>query len=152
MNSNKIGQRGEEKAKERLLELGFLMIEKVENAWKVARNKGGSISRAWPAAKVAGDFRAVEPPFGRSVLVEVKHTGSRNLRWSDFSEHQPIKLSEHSAAGGLSLVAWVVNEGAVYVMRWPIDEALFRKGKSLKREDAEKSVYYHEDDERLDFS
>lgn len=149
-NSAKKGKKGEGLAEERLAAMGFAFIEKVENAWNVMRGAGGSIVKAWPAAKVAGDFRAIIPPQGRSVLIEVKTTDKRNLRWSDFKEHQPGKLTEHHEAGGLSLIVWVrLDLKRQYVIRWPLPEEMFRKGKSLSLEDAERLLYY--DESQLDF-
>jgi hypothetical protein len=44
------------------------------------------------------------------VLVECKYR-DRNLRRSDFQDHQIMSLQEHHAAGGISLVAHVTRDG-----------------------------------------
>jgi hypothetical protein len=65
-------------------------------------------------------------------MIEVK-TVEHNLRWSDFREHQPGKLTEHAELGGLSLVVWVHSSG-VYTLEWPIAD--FGPGEGLTPERA----------------
>jgi hypothetical protein len=83
--------------------------------------------------KVSGDHRGLIGR-GTSVLAETKTILDRNLRFSDLREHQPARLSEHAAYGGISLLVWVHGMGA-YVMQWPIDG--FEAGTSLTHERAE---------------
>ncbi|MCX7933844.1 MAG: hypothetical protein N3A66_01130, partial [Planctomycetota bacterium] len=63
-NSYRLGRMAEKIAEVKLREMGFVMIEKVEPA----RTSSGVYLR-----QCSGDFRAVMPPDGVSVLVEVKY-------------------------------------------------------------------------------
>lgn len=98
---------------------GVNMIEKIGTPVRCIphRTQRGYFRVVWDEP-VAGDHRGVIGD-GRSVLAETKTVLDRNLRWSDFRDHQPGALSEHAALGGLSLVVWVHASG-VYVMTWPI--------------------------------
>ena len=122
--SQRIGAHGEDLAARILGGIGIRQLERIGTP---VRQIDGRIIYGAP---VAADFRGVNPiaiyphttrtdTIGQSVLVEVK-TVEHNLHWSDFREHQPGKLTEHTDLGGLSLVVWVHSSG-VYVMRWPID-------------------------------
>ena len=125
--SQRIGAHGEDLAARILDGIGIRQLERIGTP---VRQIDGRVIYGAP---VAADFRGVNPIYprfygtpycvealiGQSVLVEVK-TVEHNLHWSDFREHQPGKLSEHTDLGGLSLVVWVHSSG-VYVMRWPIE-------------------------------
>lgn len=107
-----------------LARLGVRMIERVETGWKVKRARdelsgSSKIVGAKPAHKVAGDRRGIIPDTGRSVLVEVKYRADGTLSLSDFTIGQAASLREHQILGGVSLAAFVCNEG-VAVMLWPI--------------------------------
>lgn len=113
------GEAVEDYAADLLRRLGLAMIERVHTPWKVVRGKGGAIKHAFPVEKVSGDFRAVLPSTGQSVLVEVK-SRAQQLCWSDFRPHQREALTDHDAAGGLSLVVWHEQQsGTVHVFAWP---------------------------------
>jgi hypothetical protein len=120
---------------------GAQLVEAVHTPWRIQRGmrQGRSvIIGATPMQKVSGDFRAVLPS-GRSVLCEVKHREGR-LVFSDFEKHQREALTNHSAAGGCSLIAWVVLEPATtcWLMPWDLVVALgFRERTSLTPEQAE---------------
>jgi hypothetical protein len=109
----RIGAGGEKLAASILRALGVCQLERIGTP---VRQAHGKIIYGEP---VAADFRGIMPG-GQSVLAEVK-TVEHNLRWSDFREHQPGKLSEHANLGGLSLVVWVHSSG-VYVLQWPIPD------------------------------
>ena len=122
-HEQRTGRAGEELAASVLRGFGIQQIERIGTP---VRQVDGRIIYGEP---VAADFRGVyqvsvhphttnPETIGQSVLAEVK-TVEHNLRWSDFREHQPGKLSEHAELGGLSLVVWVHSSG-VYVMQWPI--------------------------------
>ena len=80
-----------------------------------------------PVEETGGDFRAVEPGTGRSVLVAVK------CRRSD----QRQALDEHHQLGGLSVLAWVTERHGIWLLRWPVEG--FGPGRSLQEETAEPS-------------
>jgi hypothetical protein len=118
-----IGREGEELAAIMLRNYGVSQLERIGTPVRQVR---GRIIYGEP---VAADFRGVISVtlfphstnleiIGQSVMAEVK-TVDHNLRWSDFREHQPGKLTEHAELGGLSLVVWVHSSG-VYILRWPI--------------------------------
>ena len=105
--------------------LGFVMIEKLHNAWfisKIVKRGGKSRLLAWIyPAKISGDYKAVDPQNGKSVLVEVKSTSGR-LQYSRIEDHQRQALDDHHAAKGISLLGWYEKEtGQIFVMRWPIN-------------------------------
>ena len=125
--SQRLGKRAEEAVRLALQAAGFRMIERVATPWTVTFHRGRP-KAAFPTAKVSGDFRAVEPGTGRSVLVEVKCRSGR-LRWSDLRPHQRQALDEHHRLGGISILAWVTG-WEVRLLRWPVEE--FGPGKSLK--------------------
>lgn len=96
------GALAEELVQRDLIRRGFRLVEKVEVPFRVNKRTGGISARR----KVSGDFRAVEPGTGRSLLVEVKHHAGR-LPYAAFRPHQLAALDEHADAGGISEVAWV---------------------------------------------
>ena len=89
-----------------------------------------------PVEETGGDFRAVEPGTGRSVLVAVKCRSGR-LRWSDLRPHQRQALDEHHRLGGISILAWVTERHGIWLLRWPVEG--FGPGRSLQEETAEPS-------------
>lgn len=96
------GALAEELVQRDLIRRGFRLVEKVEVPFRVNKRTGSISARR----KVSGDFRAVEPGTGRSLLVEVKHHAER-LPYAAFRPHQLVALEEHASAGGISEVAWV---------------------------------------------
>lgn len=125
--SQKVGKNAEEAVRLALQTAGYRMIERVATPWTVTF-QGGRPKAAFPTSKVSGDFRAIEPGTGRSVLVEVKCRSGR-LRWSDLRPHQRQTLDEHHRLGGISILAWV-TEDEVRLLRWPVEG--FGPGRSLK--------------------
>jgi len=111
------GAVGEHAVAGRLRVWGFVLVEKVHTPWKVQFGPGGRVMRAWPVEKVCGDFRAVMPPHGRSVLVEVKSREAGPLSWSDFESHQHDAMVANANAGGLSLVGWT-RPGACMIFEY----------------------------------
>lgn len=131
--NRKSGEDAQDLVANRLTHAGLVMVEPVETGFRLQRKfdsatRTSRIIGASPAARVAGDFRAVVPGTGRSVLVEVKWRQDGQLSLSDFEAHQGRALTTHGAAGGLSLVAWVTPAG-VELLAWPI--AGLVKGKPL---------------------
>lgn len=125
-----IGDAGQNLAANALRQLDVRMVEKIGTPVKcIPTSRPGVFTVIW-GEKVAGDHRGVLVG-GRSVLAETKTILDRNLRWSDFREHQPAALTEHAELGGLSLVVWVHSSG-VYVMQWPVDG--LEAGKSITPE------------------
>lgn len=134
--SVQIGKYGEERVKHELARLGLSCVEKIGTPTKIIGTRcirGKRYYRVVWEEKVAGDHRAVVPGVGTSVLVETKTAFDRNLRWSDFEEHQPDKLSEH-AKHAISLVCWVTNTG-IHILKWPIP-GFDGKGSSITYEQA----------------
>lgn len=112
---------------------GLAMVERVQTGFRLQRQFDAAtgtsrIVGASPAARVAGDFRAVVRGSGRSVLVESKFRADGQLSLADFQPHQRAALDEHALHGGLSLVAWVTSAG-VELLAWPIVDLV--KGKPL---------------------
>lgn len=108
-----------------LIEAGFRMVTKVENTWRVVKviKRMGSrlIAEVVPAA-IEGDYRAIEPSTGRSVLVEVKARKDK-LQHGNLKDHQVESLDEHFINGGISLLAWVDTgqpDYPIYLMMWPV--------------------------------
>lgn len=126
------GKAGEQIARAALARYDVQMLERIGTPVRIIAQKGEWVRIAY-GEKVAGDYRGILRG-GRSVLVEVKTT-EHNLRWSDFREHQPGALDEHSRFGGLTLVVWVCGM-SVYVLEWPIPG--FGPGKSITPEQAER--------------
>lgn len=95
-----MGAHVEQVVEHRLRGLGLAMVERVHTG--MAKIAGRYVhTRA-----VAGDFRAVLPPSGRSVLVEVKHRDEATLKPSALTPGQTLTLTENELAGGLSLLVW----------------------------------------------
>lgn len=117
----------------------FQMIERIETGVKVLRGKGGRITAAFPIERVSGDFRAILPGVGRSVLVEVKYRKDSKLSYSDFKPHQHDALNLHNECGGSSIVIFVCPKGAVMHV-WPIMG--LTKGKPLNWEDLTKPAMH----------
>jgi hypothetical protein len=113
----------------RLMSMGLRCVERIETGFRVKR-VGKKIVGASPIAKVSGDFRAVVPFSGVSVLVEVKSRPGV-LCWSALDEHQRAALDAHNNAGALSLLAWVSSHG-VAIMQWPLPPSDFMHGHSLQ--------------------
>lgn len=138
------GMRAEEHVLELLTEMGFGFVRKIHTGFRLCGPKG------WlPVKNVAGDIRATLPPYGQSVLLESKCTLEYKLNYSMLRPHQVESLDEHHATGGLSLLAWTIGQDdlqlpiiATYIMRWPLPEDVFRKGRSLKKDEAEQLRYY----------
>ncbi len=84
----------------RLRALGLACIEEVHTGM---RKIGGKYLHA---KAVSGDFRAVLPPTGRAVLVEVKHRDAETLVPSVIQSNQSGALTANAVAGGMSLVVW----------------------------------------------
>ena len=124
-----------------LIRRGFRLVEKVEVPFRVNKRTGGVSARR----KVSGDFRAVEPGAGRSLLVEVKnHAG--HLPYAAFRPHQLVALDEHASAGGISEVAWVDSAFAAFpilhVIAWAdLKRIGFAPGKSIEWVDGKPSIY-----------
>jgi hypothetical protein len=115
-----------------LLEQHFVMVERIESAFKVFRIKGRMV--AVPAAKVSGDFRAIIPnTAGRSVLIECKWRKGDRLLWSAMEDHQIEALNKHRELGGMSLILWVSVLG--FYLFEPSAHPEFRPGNSLKSTD-----------------
>ena len=142
--SQQSGAQGERIARHALHALGFEMIERIHTPVKIiskhkSSGKGKITGTFVFADRVSGDFRAIDPQDGRSVLVEVKLRENR-LKWSDFEPHQLAALAEHHDWGGLSIIVWVDSEDYTpFVLQWPIqhEEYVFKKRKPLMRDVAE---------------
>ncbi len=115
MDQKRRQQNGE--TSEKMVELalqrrGLRLVEKVEVPFRLDRRTGQQFAKR----KVSGDFRAIEPGSGRSVLVECKHHEER-LSWSAFRPHQILALDEHMVAGGITEVAWI-DRGSLRFIPW----------------------------------
>lgn len=126
--NKKSGEFGEQLVEAALVRRGFEMVEKVNTPWVPVR-RGGRIVSAFVTKKVSGDFRAIETPSGRSVLVEVKTKDSKTLPFSAFEPHQIYALDKNHRCGGISLIAWV-REGQIIIIPWP--RPGFYAGQSIK--------------------
>lgn len=113
----RIGQEGEDRVAAALLARGLRLVEKVEVPMGIT-----SDGRRFGKRTVSGDYRAVDPVMGRSVLVEVKNIPDR-LSWSDFRKHQPGALDEHQSARGITEVAWI-DRGTLRFIPWERFRAL----------------------------
>lgn len=98
--SQRIGESSEAIVKILLDRRGYRMIEHPQSR-RVKTDRGWIF-----IDKLSGDFRAIQPGTGKSVLVEVKYR-DRNLRPSDFEEHQITSLRDHEDYGGISIIAHV---------------------------------------------
>jgi hypothetical protein len=134
-NSSRIGKAGESLAAGVLGRLGVHMVEEIATPFVVMKTRmiGGVpwIRIRWKK-KVSADHTGLLSD-GRRVLAEVK-TVEHNLRWSDFSTHQPERLSMNVEWNGISLVVWVHSTG-VKVLKWPIFG--FKPGKGITPERAD---------------
>lgn len=135
------GALAEELVQRDLIRRGFRLVEKVEVPFRVNKRTGGISARR----KVSGDFRAVEPGTGRSLLVEVKHHADR-LPYAAFRPHQLIALEEHANAGGISEVAWVDGTFVAFpilrMIAWEdLKRISFGPGKSIAWVDGEAAIY-----------
>lgn len=94
---------------------GFEMVEQVHTPFGVTKE-----GRRYAKEKVSGDIRAVLPPNGISVLIEVKKR-DHTLAWSDLAHsdgtHQSDELDAHRKAGGITEVAWV-DRGVLHSIPW----------------------------------
>ena len=126
--SQQLGAHGEQLAVGALRRIGVDMIQKIATpvALFPVPNMTAAFRVKW-ATPVSGDHTGIARG-GLFVLVEVKTCFGRNLRWSDFEDHQRVGLSEHVAHGGIALVVYVTDNGA-HVLRWPIHG--FRDGKGI---------------------
>lgn len=123
------GQAGEQIARAALSRYDVEMLERIGTPVRIVAQRPDGYVKIVYGERVAGDYRGILRG-GRSVLVEVK-TVDHNLRWSDFRDHQPAKLDEHTRFGGLTLVVWV-NGMSVYTLEWPIEG--FGPGRSISPE------------------
>jgi len=134
-NSSRIGKAGESLAAGVLGRLGVHMVEEIATPFRIISSRkisGRSWIRIRWKKKVSADHTGLLSD-GRRVLAEVK-TVEHNLRWSDFSTHQPERLKMNAEWNGISLVVWVHSSG-VKVLKWPIPG--FMKGKGITPECAE---------------
>jgi penicillin-binding protein-related factor A (putative recombinase) len=118
--------------------MGVQMVEAISTPFVVThRKKGGWIKIAY-SEPVSGDINGIMPN-GIRVLCEVK-ARDRNLRKSDFEDHQLAALQENHNNFGISLVAWIHRDDNM-ILRWPFihNYAWFEDGQraSLKIEDAQ---------------
>ena len=135
------GALAEELVQRDLIRRGFRLVEKVEVPFRVNKRTGGVSARR----KVSGDFRAVEPGTGRSLLVEVKHHAER-LPYAAFRPHQLVALEEHASAGGISEVAWVDGVFVAFpilrMIAWAdLKRIGFGPGKSIAWIDGKAEIY-----------
>jgi len=127
MSNKRIGNHGENLAKSVLASRGVLMVEKIGTPIKALRQRSGLYKVVWEE-KVSGDHRGIMYD-GRSVLAETKTVLTRNLRWSDFSEHQPLRLAEHRKFA-VSLLVWV-HETGTFVLDFAFPNGDFGPGHGL---------------------
>jgi len=140
-SENRQGALGQKWAASELFRIGVLMVERIATPVILipAHATRKDVFRVVFEEVVSGDHRGVLPG-GRSVLAETKTMYDRNLRYSDLRPHQPERLTQHTEAGGLSLLVWV-NEGGAHVMQWPVPG--FAPGKSITRAQAESLRIHH---------
>jgi len=100
---------------------GACQVQEIETGWRKVRKqvKGKWTELIIPKKKVAGDIRAVLPPDGRSILVEVKNRPEK-LLYSNLESHQHQRLKEHDLFGAISLLAWIFT-GGLSIMQYPIE-------------------------------
>lgn len=123
------GDVAEEMVRADCIRRGFVMVEQVHTPFGVTKD-----GRRYAKAKVSGDVRAVLPPHGTSVLIEVKKR-DQTLAWSDLEHsdgtHQSDELDKHLAAGGITEVAWV-DRGVLHSIQWArFREIGFGPGRSV---------------------
>lgn len=109
----------------RLRQLGFRCLERVVTPKTSRVVKGKLVTRH--TRKVSGDWRGVGAG-GRSLIVEVKKRGARNLCFSDFAPHQWASLRDHHAAGGISLIAYLAGDTLYFL---PIQYVQIGPGESI---------------------
>jgi len=114
------GDQGEMIARRALIDMGYLFIRRIATPWIIRRDRNGKVIGAKAGDKVAGDWRAVHPETGWSVLAEVKLRDNPTLQYSTLEDHQHRSLAEHSEAGGISLLIWV-HDSTPYVLPYPIE-------------------------------
>lgn len=127
--SRDIGEGGEGLTRHALHLAGFTRIRRVHTPWKILRNSSGKIVDAVPVEAVEGDFRAVDPKTGKSVLVETKTSTGDRIPWSSLEECQVEALDGHYKAGAIALLSIVLDDKAV-LLPWPIEG--FGPGCSIK--------------------
>ena len=116
--SQAIGAAGDEQGASALARFGVLLLEKVATPIRlIAHPSQPGYFRVIYGSPVSGDWRGVWMD-GTSVLAEIKTAFDRNLRWSDFDDHQPGDLSAHAALA-MSLLVWVSSAG-IFILRWPV--------------------------------
>jgi hypothetical protein len=132
---NDQGRVGQEHAAAALRRIGVKCVEKIGTPVRLVPvvKKPGAYFVYWEE-KVSGDHRGILPG-GRSVLAETKSIYDKNLTWSDLRPHQPDRLDDHAAMGGLTLLVWVSSRG-VFIMQWPVPG--FGPGKGITLEQAKK--------------
>lgn len=136
--NQRAGKNAEDLARYILANYGIRMIEKIATPIKIVERRKDGFVRIVYEEKVSGDIRGLIPPTGRRVLAEVKKR-DRNLRKSDFEEHQRDALDDNAMYGGLSLVCWMHPNGMV-ILEWPIPG--FEKDRaSIKYDDAKKIAW-----------
>lgn len=128
-NVQKAGEYGETLTLHALRRLGYLEIERVHTPFKIIRGSDGKIINAVPVEAVSGDFRAIEPGTGRSVLVEAKFDSVDRVLWSDLESHQIAALDGHVKAGAVALLSVVLLDKA-WVLQWPVSG--FGPGRSIR--------------------
>lgn len=127
--SRDIGVIGETLTRSALQIAGLAEIERVHTPFKIIRNSRGQIINAVPEQKVSGDFRAVDPTNGKSVLVEAKTRSGDRVIWSDLEDHQVEALNGHVKAGAIALLSVVLEDKAI-LLEWPVPG--FGPGVSLR--------------------
>ena len=118
--SDQKGKAGEIAGGLALQAAGVEMVEKIGTPIKAVPVPGrrGIYHVIW-GQKVSGDHMGILSGSGRRVLAETKTITDRDrLRWSDLRSHQPARLDENNAFGGVSLLVWVHHE--IYILRWPV--------------------------------
>ena len=130
------GKQAEQIAMVLLRVMGIEMVEKIATPHIVTRDRDNQQKIIY-TTKVSGDVRGILPG-GRRVLCESK-SPDRNLRRSDFKDHQLAALTENHEWGGLSLVAWSHSRG-ILILKWPIP-GFDKKRASISFEDAEQIAW-----------
>ena len=127
--SRDIGAAGEQLTRFALQRAGLAEIERVHTPFRIHRNSAGKVENVSPMEKVSGDFRAIDPETGKSVLCEVKTRAGDRILWSDLEEHQVRALDAHAKHGAIALLSVVLSDKAI-LLRWPVSG--FGKGKSIR--------------------
>ena len=95
---------------------GVQMVEQIATPFVVTGRKAGGWIRIKYSEKVSGDIIGIMPD-GRRVLCEVK-ARDRNLRKSDFYDHQLEALAGNHENFGISLIVWIHPDDNM-ILRWP---------------------------------